>query len=170
MTASSAKRAAYGGVFAATALIFSYLETLIPMGNLVFIPGFKLGLANVCVMLGVYYLGALDGFFIMLCKTVLTALLFGTPVSFLFSLCGGILAFLFTVFCKYTIEEKISFVGVSVGSAALHNIGQTLVAALIFKDTSVLWYLEWLMPVSVITGIITGCLALTFKKITEKRL
>lgn len=170
MTISSAKRAAFGGLFVAVALLFSYVETLFPLSNIISLPGMKLGLANVCVMLAVYLLGALDGLFVVAGKTLLTAILFGTPVSFAYSFVGSILAFLFTLFCKYVIKDRISYIGVSVGSAALHNIGQIFVASVIFKDTAVFWYLEWLLPISVVTGIITGVLALAFGRILEKKI
>ena len=66
MTSSSAKRAAYGGLFTAAALIFSYVELLIPLNLFISVPGFKLGLANICIMLAFYYLGTLDAFLIAL--------------------------------------------------------------------------------------------------------
>lgn len=170
MTISSAKRAAFGGLFVAASLLFSYVETLLPLSNVISIPGMKLGLANVCVMLAVYLLGTVDGLFVAVGKTLLTAILFGTPVSFAYSFVGGMLAFLFTLFCKYVIKDRISYIGVSVGGAALHNVGQILVASVIFKDTAVFWYLEWLLPISLITGIITGVIALAFDRILEKKI
>lgn len=170
MTTSSAKRAAYGALFVSSALLFSYVESLIPLQFILPIPGFKLGFANISVMLAMFYLGTVDALFVTLAKTVLTSILFGTPISFLFSLCGGILSFLFLLLAKYLIKEKIGFIGISVACASLHNVGQLLVAAAIFKDLSVMWYLEWLLPVSVITGIITGTVALAFGKLAEKKI
>ena len=170
MTGSSAERAAFGGFFVAVALIFSYLETLLPLNMLLPIPGFKLGFANISVMLAIFYLGTLDALIISIAKTALTAILFGTPISFLFSLSGGMLSFLFLLIAKYLIKEKVSFIGISVACASLHNVGQLLVASAIFKDMAVLWYLEWLLPISVITGIITGSIAFAFSKFAEKKI
>lgn len=170
MMRSSAKRAAYGGLFTAAALLFSYVESLLPLQLFIPIPGFKLGLANVCVMLAFFYLGAVDGLLITFAKCGLTALLFGTPVSFWFSLGGGVLAYCFLLIAKFVIRENISFIGISVACAALHNIGQVCVFSFIFKDMAVFWYLEWLLPVSLLTGILTGLLAFSFKKIAEKKI
>lgn len=168
MTSLSAKKTAYGGLFTAVALIFSYAETFVPLSVLIPIPGFKLGLANICVMLAFFYLGMGTAFFITLAKCGLSAMLFGTPISFLFSLCGGLLAFCFLLAVKYIIKERISFIGVSVACAALHNLGQVCAAALLFADTAVFWYIEWLLPVSLVTGLITGALAMAFGGILEK--
>ena len=47
-------RVAYFGVFTALALIFSYVETLIPFQ--IGIPGVKLGLANLVIVVALYKL------------------------------------------------------------------------------------------------------------------
>ena len=169
MMSPSAERAAYGGLFTAAALIFSYAETFIPLNAFIPIPGFKLGLSNICVMLAFYYLGTGTAFFITLAKSGLTALLFGTPISFLFSLCGGLFAFCFLLAAKYLIKEKISFIGISVACAALHNVGQVCMASLLFLDSAVFLYLEWLLPVSIVTGIVTGAIAMGFSAVADKR-
>ena len=170
MTLSSAKRAAYGGLFTAASLILSYLETLIPLQSVIPVPGFKLGLANICIMLAVFMLGTADALIISVARIALSSLLFGTPVTFLFSLGGGIMSFLFLLLAKYALKSSVSYIGISVGSAAMHNLGQICVAALFFKDTAIFWYLEWLLPVSVITGIITGTVAVYLGRAVEKRL
>jgi len=170
MTLSPAKRAAFGGLLTAAALIFAYVETLIPLQSIIPIAGVKLGLANICIMLGVYYLGIAEGLGLLLAKTVLTAILFGTPVSFVYSICGGGLSFVFLALSKRFLAKKLSLVGVSVASSAFHSIGQTLAACLMFGDISFLIFLEWLLPISVITGTVTGIAAVFLGRIAEERL
>ena len=51
-------RIAWFGVFTALALIFSYVETLIPFQ--IGIPGVKLGLANLIVVVALYKMGGKD--------------------------------------------------------------------------------------------------------------
>ena len=80
------------------------------------------------------------------------------------------MSFLFLLLAKYALQSSVSYIGISVGSAAMHNLGQICVAALFFKDTAIFWYLEWLLPVSVITGIITGTVAVYLGRAVEKRL
>lgn len=167
---SSAKRASLGGLLIACSLLFSYAESFIPLGNWTGLPGFKLGIANVCIMLACFLLGTLDGLLVVVCKSILVSLLFGSPISFLYSITGSLLAYLFIIFCKFTVKDKISYIGISVGSAAFHNVGQICVASLLFKTPAVLWYLEWLLPLACITGIITGILAFSFDKIARKAL
>ena len=51
-------RVAYFGVFTALALIFSYVETLIPINF--GIPGVKLGLANLVIVIALYKMKLTD--------------------------------------------------------------------------------------------------------------
>ena len=48
-------RVAYFGVFVALAFIFSYIETLLPVT--IGIPGVKLGLANLVIVIALYKMG-----------------------------------------------------------------------------------------------------------------
>lgn len=164
----SAKRVAFGGIFACLALILSYVETFLPLSYVTSIPGFKLGFANICVVIAVFSLGIGYGAFIMLSKVTLSAVLFGSVTSFWFSLGGSLFAFAFLVFAKCVLTDKLSFIGISVGSAALHNVGQVCVACLVFGDTALMLYLVWLLPVSIFTGIITGSVIRLVSKYTEK--
>ena len=170
MTVLSAKKTAFGGIFACLALIFSYVESLMPLTYLTSIPGLKLGFANICVVIAVFSLGVGYGAFIMLTKVTLSAMLFGSVTSFAFSLGGSILSFAFMVFAKRVLRDRLSFIGISVGSAALHNIGQVMVACAVFGDASLILYLVWLLPVSVVTGIITGSIISLVSKYTERLL
>lgn len=166
----SAKRVAFCGIFACLALILSYVESFLPMSYLTGVPGFKLGFANICVVIAVFSFGVGYGAFIMLLKVTLSALLFGSVTSFWFSLGGSVLAFVFLAVAKCVLKNRLSFIGISVGSAALHNIGQVCVACLVFGDSALMLYLVWLLPVSIITGVITGSVVQLVSKYTEKLL
>ena len=60
------KRITTVGVFASLALILSYVEVLIPFNF--GIPGVKLGLANLMVVTGIYFLKAKDVFVISMIR------------------------------------------------------------------------------------------------------
>ena len=69
-------RAAALGVVTALALIFSYIEFLVPLP--IAIPGIKLGLANIVVLISLYALGPRYAFFVNVTRIALAALLFGS--------------------------------------------------------------------------------------------
>ena len=103
------RRVAFGGIFIALAMIFSYLEFLIPIN--IGIPGIKLGLANLVIVTGLYYMKLLDVCIISLVRILLSALLFGNLMSLIYSLAGGALSLVIMIILKKT--GRFSIVGVS---------------------------------------------------------
>ena len=68
-------KVAYFGVFTALALIFSYVETLIPINF--GIPGAKLGLANLVIVTVLYKARWQDAFLLSVIRIVLAGFIFG---------------------------------------------------------------------------------------------
>lgn len=152
---SRARTAAVYALFLACALILSYIEALLPPLGI-----FKLGLANIAVVLAVCIRSRVCGFSVMLCRVCITSLLFGSVTSFAFSLFGGVLAFTVSAVLKAVYKRShITLVGISVGSAAAHNAGQIFAACLVFSSTSPLAMLWWMLLVSVPAGLLTGITA-----------
>ena len=75
-------RAAYFGVFTALALIFSYVEMLIPIQF--GIPGIKLGLANLLIVIMLYKCGAKEALLLSVVRIVLAGFIFGNMFRQLF--------------------------------------------------------------------------------------
>lgn len=69
------RQSAYFGMFLALSLIFSYVETLIPISF--GIPGIKLGLANIVTVTALYYAGTKEAFVLAILRNILTGFLFG---------------------------------------------------------------------------------------------
>ena len=76
--------------FTALALIFSYVETLIPIQF--GIPGVKLGLANGVIMVLLFFTTWTRTLEISVIRVVLAGFLFGNPMTIAYSLAGGILS------------------------------------------------------------------------------
>lgn len=149
------KKVAYYGLFSALALLMSYVELLIPLN--IMVPGIKLGLSNVIVLITLYTMGAKDAFYISFVRILLTGLLFAGFAGFLYSAAGAALSFLaMTLFKKW---GQFSIVGVSVVGGVFHNVGQITVAALVVDNTKLYYYLPVLLFAGVGTGILTGILA-----------
>ncbi|HHX55797.1 MAG TPA: Gx transporter family protein [Clostridiales bacterium] len=155
MTSPTTKTTAYLGVFVALAFIFSYIEAIIPfsMG----VPGIKLGLANIVVLIVLYAFGTKEAFLISLVRIVLIAFTFSNTFTMIYSLSGGFLSWaLMSILIK---TDKFSIVGVSVVGGVSHNIGQLVIAAILIKTTSLIYYFPILIIGGVITGIIIGLLS-----------
>lgn len=141
-------RLASFGVFVALALIFSYIETLIPFQ--IGIPGVKLGLANLVIVIALYRMPVGEVYLLSGVRVALTGFLFGNLMSILYSLAGGILSL--TVMWGMKRIRSVSILGVSIAGGVFHNIGQLLAAALMVETYGVFSYL----PVLLISGLLTG--------------
>lgn len=183
------RKVAYCAVLMALAMIFSYVEVLIPVH--IGIPGIKLGLANLVVVAGFALLSPLEVFLISIGRIVLTSLLFGTGLSMLYSLAGGLLSYIVMLLLYQTSSRKkksvrvqrteaaqqketmqqteaaqqaetrkgFSLIGVSIAGGAAHNIGQLLVAAAVVENLKIFVYLPVLLAAGTITGMLIGIVA-----------
>ncbi|GAA0792955.1 Gx transporter family protein [Clostridium sp. AF19-22AC] len=143
-------RAAYFGVFTALALIFSYVEMLIPIQFGV--PGIKLGLANLLIVIMLYKCGPKEALLLSVVRIVLSGFIFGNMFSIIYSLAGGILSLAVMAFLKG--RGSFSVMGVSIAGGVCHNIGQLAVAMAVVETYRVGYYL----PVLLIAGMLTGML------------
>ena len=154
-TGTPGRRVALDGILVALAMIFSYMETFIPFNFGV--PGIKLGLANLVVLLGLTFLLAVDVLLISVVRIVLSSLLFGNVMSLWYSLAGGLLSFV----AMYLLSRRddISLIGMSMTGGVLHNVGQVITAAIVVKTLQLTWYLPVLLVAGLVTGLIIGTVA-----------
>ena len=151
------KKIPYYGLFAALAILMGYVEMLIPVP--VPIPGVKLGLANVIIIIMMYFMDTKSAFFVSLIRVVLSGLLFAGFAGLLYSLAGAMLSFAVMALLKKT--DKFSIVGVSIASGVFHNVGQIIVAALAVENVKMAYYLPFLLVSGVVTGMLIGIVAKT---------
>lgn len=145
----SSEKTAYYGIFAGLAIIMGWVEMMIPIP--IPVPGVKLGLANVIVVMAMYYFGNKTAFGISIIRIIISGLLFSGFSGFLYSMAGAILSFTVMVIAKNIF--KFNIYSVSILGGICHNIGQIVVASLVVKTN-----LSIYMPILIISGIITGAL------------
>ena len=155
---SKTARLCRNAVFLALAMTFSFVEHLVPIGTSLPLLGVKLGLANVVVTVLFFFGSPLDAFFVSLIRIGLSALLFGTPVSFFFSLLGGLTAYAVLWLCRPFYHRFFTFIGVSVLCATGHHLGQMTAAVILFDNSVLLTYLPVLLLCGAVTGGVTGIL------------
>jgi heptaprenyl diphosphate synthase len=148
-------RTAFLGVFTALALIFSYVETLIPIS--LGIPGAKLGLANLVIVTALYKMRLQEVYVLSVVRVVLSGLIFGNYISILYSLAGGLLSL--TVMAALKKGDRFSVTGISVAGGVFHNIGQLLIAMFIVETFSISYYIPGLLAAGTVTGLMIGILS-----------
>lgn len=151
-------RLALCAALTALALGLSAAESLIPLTVLLPLPGLRLGLANLVTLVALCRLSRREVALILVGRCLLSALLGGNPASLWFSLSGGLLSLL--AMCLLLLLPRLSLLGVAVGGAAAHNLGQVLAAMLYFRSPAPALYLPALLFCSVFTGAVTGLCAM----------
>ena len=146
----SAKPIALMAMMITLAMIFSYVETMIPINF--GIPGVKLGLANLVIVAAIYLFGGKQAFLISIVRIFLSGFMFGNLASIMYSLAGGLLSLAVMLLLKKT--DKLSILAVSVMGGICHNIGQLIVAMLVVENLKLIFY----VPVLLISGFLTGLL------------
>lgn len=156
MTASADnKHIAYRGLLLAFAMILSYVEAQIPF--FFGIPGMKLGLANLAVLLALFLFGAGEAFTLNMIRIILSSFLFGNMSMLLYSAAGGLFSFAAMLFMKR--QKVFSIVGISMGGGVFHNVGQLLTAFFVVRTGGIFYYMPVLLVAGVITGFVNGIAA-----------
>ena len=159
---SRVKTMTQDAMLVAIAMLCSYLEGLIPLP----VAGLKLGLANLIVLSFSFCFGMLRAGRISLVRVTLSAVLFGTPISFLFSFAGALSSFLALWILRRFAAKAFSEIGISILCAAFHHIGQIAAGAMLYGGFLIFTQLPLLLLLSVLTGGLIGALGL----IVEKRI
>ena len=144
------------------AMVLSYLESRVP--TFVAIPGIKVGLANIAVIFALYKFGIKEALTISLVRVFLISLLFGSPVSLIYSLSGATLSLCCMILLKTL--TPLTEVGVSVIGGIMHNVGQIIAASILLSTNVVVYYLPFLILSGTIAGIAVGVVsALLVKRV-----
>jgi len=146
---TSAKRCALIGVCTSCALVLSYVEVLLPPISAA-APGIKIGLANIMTVFALYRFGLKPAVAVSSLRIILSSLLFGSVVSFVYSVIGGVLSLAVMTLLKYS--DRMSVVGVSAVGGVVHNAGQILGAVLLMKTAEISYY----FPILAISGTVAG--------------
>ena len=143
------KKLSYLGLFAAVAIIFGYVESLIPF--FAGIPGMKLGLANLAVLFILEKYTWKEAALVSIVRIIVIGFMFGNLFSILYSLAGAALSLAVMTFMKK--KSGFSILGISVAGGVSHNIGQ-----LITMTSGLIYYAPALLISGVITGLLIGTL------------
>lgn len=153
--------------FLAISILLGLIESVLPViGGT--IPGLKLGLSNIITIVLLYTYGFKEGLLISVLRVIVIGILrtglFST--TFLLSISGALLSVIVMNMLK---KCKLSVIGVSMGGALFHSVGQILMAIMILNTKEIIYYLPYLMIFSLIPGFIIGVLSKEIIKYLEKR-
>ena len=134
------------------AMILSYVESRIP--TFVAIPGIKVGLANIAVIFTLYKFGVKEAIAVSLIRVLLVSMLFGSPVSLIYSITGAVFSLSVMILLKRF--TPLAEVTVSVCGGVMHNVGQIAAASAMLSTNVVVYYLPFLILSGTVAGIAVG--------------
>lgn len=167
-----AKKIAVLSLLTGLGLIAFIIENLLPP---LFIPGAKLGLANIFSFATLILYSPAEAFLVLIARTVLGAVFAGNLSALLYSFTGGAVSLTVSSILIYTAYPKISITAVSVAGAVLHNITQNIVFVFLTGSVLMFGYMPYLALLGIFSGAVVGGITLavfrgipvkTFDKIT----
>lgn len=141
------------GLLTTIALTIFMIESALPA--LAPIPGIKLGLANIVTLFILLRFQVRDAVLVLFIRIILASVFAGQMVSFLYSICGGVLCLAVMALVNRLLDKKFIFL-TSVFGAIAHNIGQVLAAYFVIGMSGVFVYVPFLLLSGVVTGLFTG--------------
>lgn len=141
------------GLMSALSLGIYAFESLLP--PLFFIPGIKPGLSNIITLYCMKRFGRKEAGMVLLVRIIISGILFGNPVSVIYSLTGGFTALLTEILADALLQGKYLHITGAFGGL-FHNAGQLLCAFFIMGSAAVFSYTPYLVLAGIITGMFTG--------------
>ncbi|EFI42039.1 Gx transporter family protein [Peptoniphilus sp. oral taxon 386] len=138
----------------ALGIVIGLFENVIALP--VALPGAKLGLSNIVVLVSIVSFGFVEGLIVAFLKSILLIAVTGSVSSFIFSFTGAMLSSFIMILALKYLKKYVSLIGVSLLGSAFHNIGQVLAASFILKSLAIFSYLPLLLILGIFTGYFVG--------------
>lgn len=159
------KRLAFLGLATALAMVFSYIEAILPpIWSAV--PGIKVGLANIIIIFLLYRMSFKEAAVVSFIRILLTALLFGNVMTMAYSVAGAVLSLATMALLKKW--DVFSMTGVSIAGGVTHNLGQILVAMFVLQTREIAYYMIILAITGTVAGVFIGLGGAMLLKYTKK--
>lgn len=141
-------------ILVSVGLALSVLESAIPLP--IAIPGARLGLSNMVVLVTIVVFGFKEGLVVSGLKSIVLMLITGSVSGFIYSFSGAILSSIAMYIVYKHFSSVFSLIGVSIFGALFHNFAQVSVASLMLSNIKIYTYLPFLMLTSIFTGYFVG--------------
>lgn len=144
-------------ILASLASIVSIIDKIIISCIFPYIPGIKIGLANVITLYSIYNVKFRYAFIEVILKIIITSLIFGSITSFIIGGLSSLISFFVMYICFRYLSYKLSIITISIIGGFIHINSQLLITKFIYKlGNEVYTYGAVLILISLITSIIVG--------------
>ena len=146
-------------IFVAIGIILQYIESKV---LILPVPGGKLGLCNIVSIVNIFMFGGKNAMMISLIRAFLGTFLTSGAMALPYSMTGAFFSTAVMSVVKKYLYPKVSMIGISIIGAAVHNVMQICVAAVMLTSGYIFSYLPFLLVVAVASGAVTGYAAQIF--------
>ena len=147
-------------ILASLSSVISIFDKIIMSCLVPYVPGVKLGLANIIVLYSIYNTNFKFASIEVLLKITIVSLIFGSISSFIIGGISSILSFLIMYMLYRYLKNKLSIITISVIGGFVHINTQLIIIKLIYKIGNEIYsYGLILIIISFVTSIIVGLLA-----------
>lgn len=147
--------------------ISNSISSIIPFIS-IFIPYFKLGIANVVILIFFKYLSNKEILLIGLLKSIIAGLIFSGMFAFIFSLFGTLISITVMLILRFGLKNDHYLWFVSMLGAITHMICQLVIYIILYRTMEnirdILLYAPYLLLASAISGVILGLIASKLSK------
>ncbi len=153
-------------LFVSIAIVLSIFEAFLPFSFI--IPGFKLGLSNIILILILPYYSFRDLLLFQVVKVTVSSFILGLLSVYLFALSGAIVS-LCAIYLSYKIfKDKLTGASLSVIGAVFHNLGQLVFSIFYLSAIGLLYYLPFMVFAAGLTGLFNGYIITKLKFIFDR--
>ena len=159
------KKITLTSILSCCALIAFVIENILPP---IFIPGARIGLSNIFILVCLITLGIKYGFCALLIKIVLGSIFSGNISAMLYSLPSGLISFSIESFLIFY-TKKFSLISISIVGAIINSLIQNIVFCIEINSFDYLAYLPYLTLIALFSGLLVGFITyLIIKRIPDK--
>lgn len=156
-------------ILVAICVAISIIDSLISGLIIPFMPGVKLGLSNVIILIILYQYRFDVGLVVTIIKSIIVGLLFSGITTFIIGGTASLVSFLLMYLAKRLLKDNVSTVSISLIGGLSHILMQLLIVSLIYKLGSVVFlYGVYLILISIGTSIIVGLVSIKCNNLMTK--
>ena len=154
------KRIVTISLISALAGLIGVIDKTISMSIFSYVPGIKIGLANVIILSMIYVSDMRCTLVVVLMKSFIVGFIIGGITTFIISFAASISSFVVMYIIRKIMKDIISIISVSLIGGTIHILVQLIVIKFIYHiNNDVFYYGIILFVVSIVTSIIIGILA-----------
>lgn len=158
---SRTKKIIHLAILAAIASVFSVVDRYV--SGLIFplIPGAKIGIANIVILISLINFTFKDSLLITILKSLIGGLLFFGLTSFIIGGIASLASLLVMYLIKILLKDHVSTVGISLCGGVTHCLVQLLVIMIMYGIGEIIFvYGLYLLIISIVSSIVLGLLAI----------